>query len=140
MLKQYGIHGQTQAVINFPINDGKAWFTAEFGRGRIGAGPQNRPATFTTANPVVQGIIENSKEFGHLIKLIRVTEDESEKNVAAPAAAGAPTLAAHPEICSKEDAIAFLKAQGAKATQLKDDETIKKTAAKYGVFFPNLYE
>jgi hypothetical protein len=136
MLKTYGIHGQTQAVINFPFNEGKAWFTAEFGRGRIGAGPQNRPATYTTSNPVIQGIIENSPEFGHLIKIVRVTEDESEKKAAAPA----PALAAHPEITSKEDAIVFLKANGAKAIHLKDDDSIQKFAAKIGVFFPNLYE
>lgn len=136
MLKTYGIHGQTQAVLNFPINEGKAWFTAEFGRGRIGAGMQNRPATYTTSNPVIQGIIENSAEFGHLIKIVRVTEDESEKK----AAASAPALAAHPEITSKEDAIVFLKANGAKAIHLKDDDSIQKFAAKIGVFFPNLYE
>ena len=135
MLKVYGIYGQTQAVLNFPINEGKAWFTAEFGRGRIGAGMQNRPATYTTSNPVIQGIIENSVEFGHLIKIVRVTEDSEEKKAAAPAA---PALAAHPEIYSKEDAIAFLKANGAKATHLKDDESIAKFATKIGVFFPNL--
>ncbi len=135
MLKQYGIYGQTQAVINFPINDGQAWFCAEFGRGRIGAGLQNRPATFTTSNPVVQGIIENSKEFGHLIKLVRVSETDEKK-----AAAPAPALAAHPEITSREDAVAFLKQHGAKAVHLKDDESIKRYAEKIGVFFPNLYE
>ena len=138
MLKVYGIHGQTQAVLNFPINDGKAWFTAEFGRGRIGAGMQNRPATYTTSNPVIQGIIESSVEFGHLIKIVRVTEDSDAKKAAAHIEA--PALAAHPEITSKEEAIAFLKANGAKATQLKDDESIQKYAAKIGVFFPNLYE
>lgn len=138
MLKQYGIYGQTQAIINFPINDGKAWFTAEFGRGRIGAGLQNRPATYTTGNPVIQGIIENSKEFGHLIKIVRVSEDSEEKKVAA--SVDAPALAAHPEITSKEDAIAYLKQNGAKATHLKDDDSIQKYATKIGVFFPNLYE
>lgn len=137
MLKQYGIYGQTQAVLNFPINEGKAWFTAEFGRGRIGAGLQNRPATYTTANPVIQGIIENSKEFGHLIKIVRVSEESEEKKAAA---SDAPALTAHPEITSKEDAIVFLKQNGAKATHLKDDESIKNYAAKIGVYFPNLYE
>lgn len=136
MLKQYGIYGQTQAIINFPINDGKAWFTAEFGRGRIGAGMQNRPATYTTANPVIQGIIENSKEFGHLIKIVRVSEESEEKK----AAEMSPALTAHPEITSKEDAIVFLKQNGAKATHLKDDDSIQKYAARIGVFFPNLYE
>ena len=138
MLKTYGIHGQTQAILNFPINDGKAWFKAEFGRGRIGAGPQNRPATFTTANPVIQGIIEASAEFGHLIQIVRVTEDSDAKKAAAHVEA--PALAAHPEITSKEDAVVFCKANGAKAIQLKDDESIKKFAAKIGVSFPNLYD
>ena len=137
MLKQYGIYGQTQAIINFPINEGKAWFTAEFGRGRIGAGLQNRPATYTTANPVIQGIIENSKEFGHLIKIVRVSEESEEKKAAV---SETPALTAHPEITSKEDAIMFLKQNGAKATHLKDDDSIKKFAAKIGVSFPNLYE
>lgn len=137
MLKQYGIYGQTQAIINFPINEGKAWFTAEFGRGRIGAGLQNRPATYTTANPVIQGIIENSKEFGHLIKIVRVSEESEEKKAAV---SQTPALTAHPEITSKEDAIMFLKQNGAKATHLKDDDSIKKYAAKIGVSFPNLYE
>ena len=137
MLKQYGIYGQTQAIINFPINEGKAWFTAEFGRGRIGAGLQNRPATYTTANLVIQGIIENSKEFGHLIKIVRVSEESEEKKAAV---SETPALTAHPEITSKEDAIMFLKQNGAKATHLKDDDSIKKYAAKIGVSFPNLYE
>lgn len=137
MLKQYGIYGQTQAIINFPINEGKAWFTAEFGRGRIGAGLQNRPATYTTANPVIQGIIENSKEFGHLIKIVRVSEESEEKKAAV---SETPALTAHPEITSKEDAIMFLKQNGAKATHLKDDDSVKKYAAKIGVSFPNLYE
>lgn len=138
MLKQYGIHGQTQAVLNFPFNGGKASITVEFGRGRIGAGPLNRPATYTTENPVIQDIIESSSEFGHLIKLVRVSEGSEEKKAAANE--NAPALAAHPEITSKEEAIAFLKAQGAKATQLKDDDAIKKYATKIGVWFPNLYE
>lgn len=137
MLKVYGIHGQTQAVINFPINGGKAWFTAEFGRGRIGAGIQDRPATYTTSNEVIQNIIEDSQEFGHLIKLIRVVKDSSENKEKKPAK---KKLTAHTEITSQEDAIAFLKANGAKATDLVDDDSIQKFAAKIGVFFPNLYE
>ena len=139
MLKVYGIHGQTQAIINFPLNGGKAWYTAEFRRGRIGSGPQNHPAVFATNNPIVQGIIENSAEYGHLIKLIRTSGEEAK-----PAAAAAPSvsvsLVAHPEITSREDAVVFLKENGAKASNLKDDKSIKKYAAKIGVRFPNLYE
>lgn len=134
MLKVYGIYGQTQAIINFPINDGAAWFTAEFKRGRICVGQQNRPATFTTSNPVIQDIIESSKQFGHLIQIIGVS---GEGEIPAD---DKPDLEAKPDVTSKEEAIAFLKANGAKATQLRDDEAIKKCAAKIGYYFPNLYE
>lgn len=134
MLKIYAIDGQTQAILNFPLNDGKAWFTAEFRRGRIGAGPQNRPATYATRNAVVQGIIENSPEYGRLIRLWRTGDDEEKPQAASR------DLEPHPEITSKEDAAAYLKANGAKAVNLKDDESIRKYAEKIGVYFPNLYE
>ena len=38
---------------------------------------------------------------------------------------------------SREEAVAYLKANGAKATNLKDDESIKKYMEKIGVIFPN---
>lgn len=137
MLKVYGIYGQTQAIINFRLNDGAASFTAEFKRGRICVGPQSRPATYTTSNPMVQDIIESSKEFGHLIQLVDVVADQDAKEPETKKTSG---LEAKTGITSKEEAISFLKANGAKATQLKDDDAIKKCAAKMGYFFPNLYE
>ena len=54
----------------------------------------------------------------------------------APAAGGTAVTG----VTSKEEAIAYLKQNGAKATNLKDDESIRKYAAKIGVHFPNLYE
>ena len=144
MLKVYGIHGRTTAIIRIPAgNSGKAFLECEFGRGRMGVGPANRPATYATADPAKQMIIENSPLYGKTIKLIRYYEDENDnqqsQSAAAPAVAPAekekPTEV--PGVESREDAIAYLKAHGAKAVNLKDDESIKKFMAKSGVVFPN---
>lgn len=139
MLKTYGIDGQTTAILKIPFNNNEAWLEVEFKRGRIGAGTQNRPATYTSADPVVQAIIEGSPYFHRLIRLVRVVGDD--KPAPKRKAAAAPVeVTAHPEILDKEAAVEFLKANGAKATDLKDDESIKKYAAKIAVSFPNLYE
>lgn len=140
MLKTYGIDGQTTAIVKIPFNGNTAWLEVEFKRGRIGTKTQNRPATFSTTDTAKQAIIENSAYFRRMIKLVRVIGDDKP---AAPAANAAPveqSLENHPEITSKDEAVAFLKARGAKATNLKDDESIMKYAAKIGVRFPNLYE
>ena len=141
MLKTYGIDGQTTAIVKIPFNGNTAWLEVEFKRGRIGTKTQNRPATFSTTDPVEQAIIENSPMFGRMIRLIRcIGSDETPTAKSSAAPAPAPALENHPEITSKDEAVAFLKAHGAKATNLKDDESIMKFAAKIGVRFPNLYE
>lgn len=140
MLKTYGIDGQTTAIIKVPFNNGAASLEVEFKRGRIGAGLQNRPATYSTSDPVYQSIIENSIFFGHKVRLVRVIGDAEPETPSAPKAQTPTTVEYHPEITSLEDAVAFLKARGAKATNLKDEESIKKYMAKIGVSFPNLYE
>ena len=137
MLKVYGIHGQTTAIVKIPVNDNSAWLEVEFRRGRIGAGMQNRPATYPTTDPVVQAVIENSPYFGRMISIVRVVNDEKRPSPEIP---GFSPVIPHPEVLGKEDAVAFLKANGAKAVNLKDDESIKKYAAKIGVSFPNLYD
>lgn len=137
MLKIYGIHGRTQAVINVPVNGGQAHLECEFKHGRIGAGMGNRPATYPTSDPIEQSIIESSPLFGPLIILYRVSVAESPASAEAPSAA---TVKAIPGVTSIEEAVAYLKQNGAKATNLKDEESIKKFAAKIGVSFPNLFE
>lgn len=131
MLKIYGIHGRTQALIKVPVNNGKAWIECEFKHGRIGAGIANRPATYPTSDITEQSIIENSPLFGHLIFLHRLAA-ASEVQDEIPAAA-----VAVPSITSREEVVAYLKTNGAKATNLKDDAAIKKYMEKIGVFFPN---
>jgi hypothetical protein len=132
--KTYGVSGLIDWQAQ--IKAGKATLIVTFtGGGLTSYGVT--PAQYTTENLLYQRIIENSKEFGHLIKIVRVSEESEEKKAAV---SETPALTAHPEITSKEDAIMFLKQNGAKATHLKDDDSIKKYAAKIGVSFPNLYE
>ena len=129
MLKIYGIHGRTQALIKVPVNNGKAWIECEFKHGRIGAGIGNRPATYPTTDVTEQNIIENSPMFGQIIFLHNVAAEETKETpIEAKAVTG---------VTSKEEAVAYLKANGAKATNLKDDAAIQKYMEKIGVFFPN---
>ena len=142
MIKVYGIHGRTTALIQVPTASGKSFIEVEFKRGRLGLGKSNKAATFSTGDRTVQNIIEDSKYFGNLIKLMQVY-DEGGKEVAAPLATEKPEaaevqLTAVPEIKTKEEAVAYLKSKGAKATQLRSDDGIKKTAELLGVSFPNL--
>lgn len=135
MLKIYGINGRTQALVKFPLNNGKACLQCEFKHGRIGAGMRNRPATYPTADITEQNIIEDSPLFGTLISLYRVAGDDVPTSKETPSV---PELEYISGVTSKEEAVAYLKTRGAKATNLKDDESIQKYMAKIGVAFPNL--
>lgn len=136
--KVYGIHGRSSAILRIPTGSGKAEFRAEFENGLPGAGANYRPATFSTADPIVQRIMETSPHFGRTYVLYRVWhEDDGDK--AAPAAKPTRTQIEPLEgIVTKEEAISYLKSKGAKATNLKDEESILKYAEKIGVSFPNL--
>lgn len=144
MIKVYGIYGRTTALVRIPAGNGRAWIELEFRHGRLGLGRSNKAATYSTSDPTEQAIIEDSPLFGGLIKLIR-SYDNGGGEVAAPLATDKPAAAelqptSIPEITTKEEAIAYLKSKGVKATQLRDDEGIKKSAARIGVSFPSLYE
>ena len=136
MLKIYGIYGRTQAVVKFPINHGRGWLECEFKHGRVGAGLANRPATFPTNDPVKQAIIESSPYYGQSVVLFRAVGDDTKNKPA-----DTISSAAEPEyvtgVTSREEAVAYLKAKGAKATNLKDDAAIKKYMDKIGIIFPN---
>lgn len=191
MLKVYGIQGRTSAVLNIPFNGGRAKLEVEFEHGRIGLASASRPATYSTDDPVKQGIIENSQFFTNgLIKVIRTygapaavpvvnSETRKPRSSGKPGAVqpvvvaegkqnlqpdeqGAetqlqgqsasatdvrdagieknsekPAVEEHPEITTKEDALAFLKSKGAKATDLTE-EGVKKFMSKHGISFPNV--
>lgn len=134
MLKVYGIHGRTTALIRIPAGkNGRAYLECEFGRGRMGVGPANRPATYVTTDPVKQAIIEGSPLFGGMIKLIRSYEDEPGQTET-PASKSVTEI---PGVTSHDEAVAYLKAHGAKATNLTSDSAIRKYMDKIGVVFPN---
>lgn len=58
--KVYGIHGLTEITVTIPA--GKAWMMVHFTGGAL-TGYGVTPATFTTANPNVQALIERSPQF-----------------------------------------------------------------------------
>ena len=134
--KVYGIHGRSSAILRIPTGSGKAEFKAEFENGLPGAGANYRPATFSSSDPIVQRIMETSPHFGKTYFLYRVWHEE---NKATPTAKPRPTQIESLEgIATKEEAVAYLKSKGAKAVNLKDEESILKFAEKIGVSFPNL--
>ena len=142
MIKVYGIHGKTTALLRISTRSGKSWIEVEFKRGKLGLGASNQAATFSTADPTQQAIIEDSPMFGGKIKLLRVYRGDSEQ-IAAPLATEKPngaevTKVNVPDVTTREQAITYLKSRGAKATQLRSDEAIVAFAEKIGVSFPNL--
>ena len=147
MTKVYGVSGYTTLVVKIPFNGGGGLLECEFDRGIIGRGPSDRPATYATADPAKQGIIEGSEYYGKLIYLVRKIGQETPARTDAPVAStaaqggGSPAATEareYPDVTTREEAVAFLKANGAKATNLKDDDAIKAYCAKAGISFPNL--
>lgn len=135
--KVYGIHGRSAAILRIPTGSGKAEFQADFENGLPGAGANYRPATFSTSDPVIQSIMEKSPHFGRTYFLYRVWRDEAKTQKAAPKPNNM-----QPEVLdgieTMEDAVAYLKGKGAKASNLKEADSILKFAEKIGVSFPNL--
>lgn len=137
------------ANIIVPISCGRAIINVPFKDGCLDK-KQSRPATYSTGDPVMQAIIENSAQFGHRI-FLRDTfgiPDAPEapvtpKPVAAPVAVepeeeAAPEAQEYPEVTTFEEAIAVLKGlPGVKATQLRTPASAKKIAAMNAVSFPN---
>ncbi len=137
-LKVYGVSGRTTALLRIPTRGGRSWIEVEFKRGRLGLGASNKAATFCTNDKTVQSIIEDSSLFGNTIKLLRIYNSDSDAEPVAPKADEKPAeVISVPEVSSKEEAISYLKGRGAKATNLKDDDSIRKFMAKIGVEFPN---
>lgn len=140
MVKVYGIYGRTAAIVRIPIGHGnKGFLECEFSRGRLGLGSADRPATYSTGDDIKQSIIENSSLFGHTIKIVRTYQDaESKKTKTIKASSKASnSLGEVADINSREEALLYLKAHGAKAIDLKDDDSIKNFMERIGVDFPN---
>lgn len=121
-------------MVKIPIgHGGKGFLECEFSRGRLGLGSADRPATYSTGDDIKQSIIESSSLFGHTIKIVRTYQEaESKKPVKTSA-----KVSDVPDITTRDEAVIFLKARGAKAVDLKDDDSIKKYMEKIGVVFTN---
>ena len=143
--KVYGIYGKTTVEINLPV--GKATLPLVFERGCLDR-KNYRPASFITNKKYIQDIIESSSFFGGMIKLVKVYgNDAPEEPEAEPAPKKAPAKAAaveeevvpteYPDVTTKEQLIAAVKAHGAKANVLADEAKLKKFIATKGLSFPN---
>lgn len=134
--KIYGIYGRSTALVRIPTGKGKAFISVEFDRGVPNIGPNYRPATYSTSDPIEQSILEKSPMFNNLYTLYRIYKEET------PVAAVKETKVKDIEplegITTKAEAVEYLKGRGAKAVNLKDAAAILKYAEKIGVSFPNL--
>ena len=114
-----------------------------------------RNATYTTSDPVMQLIIENSHMFGRRIFLDRtygtaevkpattsttkkeespVTEVEEEKT---DEVSSSVSITEYPEVTTFDGAVAVLKANGVKAVSLRTKAAARRAAASLGIAFPN---
>ena len=143
-----------------PVPCGRATINVTFKDGCLDK-KQSRPATYSTGDPVMQAIIENSPQFGHRI-FLRDTFDipgtpevktprASKPSVSAPAQDPTPaegvsesastedsTAASYPDVTTFEEAVGILKGiPGVKVANLRTPASAKKVAALNGVVFPN---
>lgn len=150
--KVYTYPGKANIVV--PIPCGRAFIYVTFKDGCLDR-KQARPASYSTGDPVLQTIIENSPQFGHRIFLRNTFEipGTAPKKVAAkPATVQAedveqeypageeksPEVQEYPEVKSFEEAVAVLKAiPGVKVASLRTPASAKKVAALNAVHFPN---
>lgn len=143
-----------------PVPCGRATINVTFKDGCLDK-KQSRPATYSTGDPVMQAIIENSPQFGHRI-FLRDTFDipgtpevkaprVSNPSFSAPAEDPTPaegvsesasteesTAASYPDVTTFEEAVGILKGiPGVKVANLRTPASAKKVAALNGVVFPN---
>ena len=148
------------ANIIVPVPCGRATINVTFKDGCLDK-KQSRPATYSTGDPVMQAIIENSPQFGHRISLrdtfaipgarevtaprasipsVSVpTEDPTPaEGVAEPASTEDSIAASYPDVTTFEEAVGILKGiPGVKVANLRTPASAKKVAALNGVVFPN---
>lgn len=150
--KVYTYPGKANIVV--PIPCGRAFIYVTFKDGCLDR-KQARPASYSTGDPVLQTIIENSPQFGHRIFLRNTFEIPGtvpKKVAAKPATVQAedveqespageeksPEVQEYPEVKSFEEAVAVLKAiPGVKVASIRTPASAKKVAALNAVSFPN---
>lgn len=149
------------ANIIVPVPCGRATINVTFKDGCLDK-KQSRPATYSTGDPVMQAIIENSPQFGHRIFLrdtfdipgtpeVKKAAKVSIPSVSIPAEDPVPaegisesettensTAASFPDVTTFEEAVGILKGiPGVKVANLRTPASAKKVAALNGVDFPN---
>jgi hypothetical protein len=155
MRKVYKINGKTEVHEVFSSPSGKTKVKVTFTKGNLD--PKNKiPARFSTDNPVVQSMIENSPKFNHSIFLEKVYGEEkpiaapAPKKAAAPAAPApkkakaekktdAPAERVMDDVKTVSEAVSVLVAEGALASDI--DNTVEgalNVAKTLGISFPNL--
>ena len=147
--KVYGISGRTTVEIKIPV--GKALLPLVFENGSLDR-KTYKPATYSTSSRAIQDMIEGSPLFGKTIKLYKVygsVEAPKPKKVEPEEAPAAKTAAAKAKakpaedaekvagVSTHEEAVAYLKKKGAKATDLIDDESMRAFMAKKNITFDN---
>lgn len=114
-----------------------------------------RNATYTTSDPVMQLIIENSHMFGRRIFLDRTygtaevkpattTTTKKEESSATEVeeeetdeVSSSVSITEYPEVTTFDGAVAVLKANGVKAVSLRTKAAARRAAASLGIAFPN---
>ena len=148
------------ANIIVPVPCGRATINVTFKDGCLDK-KQSRPATYSTGDPVMQAIIENSPQFGHRIFLrdtfdIPGTSEVKTPRVSIPsfsvpeedptpaegvsesASTEDSSAASYPDVTTFEEAVGILKGiPGVKVANLRTPASAKKVAALNGVVFPN---
>ena len=143
------------ANIIVPVPCGRATINVTFKDGCLDK-KQSRPATYSTGDPVMQAIIENSPQFGHRIFLrdtfdipgtpevktpsvsVPVEDPTPAEGVSESASTEDSTAASYPDVTTFEEAVGILKGiPGVKVANLRTPASAKKVAALNGVVFPN---
>ena len=143
-----------------PVPCGRATINVTFKDGCLDK-KQSRPATYSTGDPVVQAIIENSPQFGHRIFLrdtfdipgtpemktprvslpsfsVTAEDPTPAEGVSESASTEDSTAASYPDVTTFEEAVGVLKGiPGVKVANLRTPASAKKVAALNGVVFPN---
>lgn len=139
ILKTYAYPGITSGEIQIKV--GRALIRVPFVNGYLDR-KMSRPATYSTYDPVMQSIIESSDLFGRRIFLKDITgtpeENKAEQKPAKVAETPAlPEEQSFPDVTTYEEVLAVLKANGAKAVQLRSQVSAKRFAETKNIKFPN---
>lgn len=145
--KKYGMRGVCEYVLRIPC--GKATIVCNFTNGNL----QSRnpiPASMTTANPIVQRVIEASEKFKNK-KIFLMAEyiDEAPAPVEKPKAEepkisvkkarkAAKAVNVMEDVTTHAEAVNALMAEGAEIGSLGDVESCIRVAEGLGILFPNL--